>query len=248
MNSPKRIALYSLIVALVISALIGIYALLHGEFDWFEMRILLTSVTISGGSMCSLACASLAETRKKLWLPAAGILLSALTVLFILYGIWADVHDDTFWKVVMSLGVATAATAHVCLLSHARLSSTYIIASVAADIAIATLALLILALIWIEDMDSITWFRLLGVNSIVVAVLSIMLPILHKLSATEAIGETKEEDAPQEMARSNDDLGEIPVLCPQCEARFKHAPGKIECGRCGCMFRVEVYSPGKETP
>ncbi|MEW6356570.1 MAG: hypothetical protein AB1696_09605 [Planctomycetota bacterium] len=241
MSSPKRIALYSLIVALIVSALIGIYALLHGEFDWFEIRILLTSITISGGSMCSLACASLAEVRRKVWLPAAGILLSALAVLFVLYGIWVDARGDAFWKTTSSLGVATVAVAHVCLLSHARLASTYFIAAVAAQIADVTLALLILGLVWIEDMDSITWFRMVGVNSIIVAMLSIIIPILHKLSASETQERAaKAESPPQDQPEM------IKVLCPHCEATLTHPPGEILCGHCGCRFSVQVLSHGKE--
>ena len=61
----KKAFLYALIGSVVLSALLGIGAILSGRFGWFEIRILLTTITISVASICGLACGDLPghETR-----------------------------------------------------------------------------------------------------------------------------------------------------------------------------------------
>ena len=56
--SPKKVALWFLIVSVAISAALGILAILTGNFGDFEMRIILTTLTISAASIGALVCGS----------------------------------------------------------------------------------------------------------------------------------------------------------------------------------------------
>ncbi len=59
----KQTLLRTLIGALILSALIGIYAFLFGDFGETEVKILLTTLTISYFSVTSLACAAAFEKK-----------------------------------------------------------------------------------------------------------------------------------------------------------------------------------------
>ena len=43
----KRVFLYSLVISIVLSAILGILAILANTWGWFQVRVLLTTVTIS---------------------------------------------------------------------------------------------------------------------------------------------------------------------------------------------------------
>ncbi len=59
----KQMILRMLIGALFLSALIGIYAFLFGDFCETEAKILLTTLSISYFSVTSLACATAFENK-----------------------------------------------------------------------------------------------------------------------------------------------------------------------------------------
>ncbi len=59
--SPKKVALWFLIVSVAISAALGILAILTGNFGDFEMRIILTTLTISAASIGALSAGALWE-------------------------------------------------------------------------------------------------------------------------------------------------------------------------------------------
>src|SRR5262245_47378367 len=60
---PQRIFLYTLVVSVIASALLGIAALLGGGFGDYELKIVLTTVTIALGSVLGLACGVGLERR-----------------------------------------------------------------------------------------------------------------------------------------------------------------------------------------
>ena len=57
----KRLFLYLLIASVCLSAILGIAALLSGSFGWVQVRILLTTVVLTGASICGLGCGALWE-------------------------------------------------------------------------------------------------------------------------------------------------------------------------------------------
>ncbi len=84
--SLKQIFLRTLIVALVASALVGIYAFLFGQFGPYEVKILVTALSISYFSITSLACGTAFEKKNGAVLPALGLGISLLGFLTFMPG------------------------------------------------------------------------------------------------------------------------------------------------------------------
>src|SRR5215211_5760284 len=101
-------------------------AILSGDWGWYELRILLTSITSSGTSIYSLACVALSERKSIKPLPDLGISLSLVGAILMIWGICSEPDSDTFWKLTVSIVVYAIATAHLCLLSLARLTRSYV--------------------------------------------------------------------------------------------------------------------------
>ena len=60
----KRMFLYLLIGSISLSALLGIWAIISGEFGEFQTRILLTTLTVVSFSIFGLACGSFLENPR----------------------------------------------------------------------------------------------------------------------------------------------------------------------------------------
>ncbi|MHC4931506.1 MAG: hypothetical protein ACYTGV_04875, partial [Planctomycetota bacterium] len=108
----KRLALRLLIVSVGISAILGIYALLVGDFGELEVRILLTSLSVSGASILSMACGVAWERDRLGFLPRAGVLLAVASCALTVVGIWAEINEEEFWKCVGSATIVAVALAH----------------------------------------------------------------------------------------------------------------------------------------
>src|SRR4029077_12213836 len=100
-----KVALWFLIVSVAISAALGILAILTGNFGDFEMRIILTTLTISAASIGALSAGALWEGRGKKELPLLGIVLAVVAAMLIIIGIWLETSGEQFWKFTASTGV-----------------------------------------------------------------------------------------------------------------------------------------------
>jgi DNA-directed RNA polymerase subunit RPC12/RpoP len=230
--SLKKLALWFLMASVAISAAFGIVAILTGDFGSFQLRIVLTTLTISATSICALASGALWESKGERILPTAGIVLALLAATLLVFGIWVEPSGDQFWKLTASVGVLAAATAHDCLLSLANLSARFTWARVVTFSAIYLLAFFVIAAIYIEPSGDLG-FKIIGVTSIVVAALTIMTPIFHRLSRGDLSGK-------ENRKRSFLDS----INCPQCGARLTNQLTEIECDKCGCRFLLKVIAAG----
>src|SRR5436190_10088465 len=98
LQSPKKTALWLLIASVVVSALLGIWAILSGNFGELQARVLLTTLTITGASVIGLACGAYWETGRMRWLPLLGIILAIFAATMIIIGIWFEPKGDFLWK------------------------------------------------------------------------------------------------------------------------------------------------------
>jgi hypothetical protein len=119
-NLVKRLFLYALIVSVAISAGLGILAILAGNWGWFEIRVLLTTVTISAASICGLGCGAYLAAGGNRAVPLAGIGLAMAAAAQIIVGMWSEIGGEAYWKAAASLSVFAVAFAHLSLLSIAR--------------------------------------------------------------------------------------------------------------------------------
>jgi len=234
--SPKKVALWFLIISVAISAALGILAILTGNFGDFEMRIILTTLTISAASIGALSAGALWEGRGQKELPLLGIVLAVVAALLIITGIWFEPHSDRYWKFTASTGVLAAATSHACLLSLAKLASRFVWARLVALTAVYALAVLIIMTIYFEPTGDLG-FRLIGTVSIVVAALTIMTPIFHRLSRDDFSNSGNQHLASDRGLWAT-------VTCPKCGAGQPNSLTETTCDRCGCRFVVKILTEG----
>jgi hypothetical protein len=229
---PKKIALWFLIASVGASAVLGIVIVLAGSLSDLQVRIILTTLTISAASICALACGALWEIRRKMLLPLGGALLASVTAVLFIIGIWARVSGDEFWKVAASAGLLAVATAHACLLGLARLAQRFVWTRAIAFVAVYVLAALFIYLIYFTPKGDI-FVRIIGATSIIVAALSILTPLFHRLSRGDlsTSGPTPSKAEPR--------LFTI-VTCPQCGSVLPNSLAPIKCVTCGCRFVITI--------
>ena len=227
--NPKRAALWFLIVSVVLSAVSGIIAIVSGKFGDFQARIILTTLTISAASLCALACGALWETSHAKILPFIGIALAVISAAVFIFGIWAKISSEEFWKAAASIGIVAAATAHACLVSLARLAKRFAWSRVAVFVTVYLLAVLFIYLIY-ETPHGDTFPRIIGVNSIVLAALTILTPVFHRLSRSDL------------SAAALQDTLHKTITCPRCGTELLNSAGEITCERCGCKFLVTILN------
>ncbi len=177
----KKAFLYSLVASIALTALFGMGTILSNRWSWFEVRILLTTLTVGGSSVCGLANAAFLSTRRGLVLPLVGVGLSLAGGLLIVWGIWTDTMGLEYWKTTVSFCVFSVACAHLSLLSMARLAEWFQWSLVAAYATILGVAsLMVFMIVW--ETQSAGMFQFLALAAIFDAAITILIPIFHKLS------------------------------------------------------------------
>lgn len=181
----RRIFLISLIASVATSALIGIGVLLLGSFGLIEVRILMTTMVITIVSVLGLACGAYIEIRGGKHLPYAGIALSVAAGLMSFLVIWDVLDDDEiFIKSFLTVTLLATACSHLSLLALARLDRRFSWTRISAVICEGLLCAILLFILWFEPTgDSDLIYRVLGVLGILLASITVVTPVLHKLSS-----------------------------------------------------------------
>lgn len=228
--NPKRVALWFLIVSVASSAVVGIIAIVAGQFGRTQAQILLTTLTISAASICALACGALWETGRARLIPFAGILLAIVDAALFIFGIWWESQSEAYWRFSASVGLMAAATAHTCLLALAKLAARFAWTRIAAFAAAYFLALLFIYLIYFTPKGD-TPVRIIGVTSIVLAALTILTPVFHRLSRAGFESPGNKPDSLRRYAT---------ITCPRCGASLPNSMAETTCNRCGCTFLITL--------
>ncbi len=203
----KRLFLVILVLSVVVSAAIGIVVILIGNFGEFETKVLLTTLTITVTSILGLACGAYLETGRGKTLPTAGIVLALVSAVMWIILIWQmRIENDTYIKSLMSATLVAASCSHISLLSLARLERKFIWSRYAAHVAIWALTAFLLYFIWTNgNIDEDLMGRVIGVLGIIIASLTVITPIFHKLSA----GEPNAGEIDAEIAKLKDRIAEL---------------------------------------
>jgi len=206
----KKFFLYLLIGSVALSALLGIGVILFGDFGEFEIKILLTTLTVTITSILGLACGACLEAKRGKILPYAGIVFAAVAAILFIIFTWNDFHGGEIpIKSAMSVLILAVACSHISLLSIANLSKKFLWSRYAVHIAVWCLSAFLLYLVWLEhDFNSDFIPRMLGVLSIVIAALTIITPIFHKLSNQKP----KTEDIDAEIEKLKARIVELEAL------------------------------------
>lgn len=177
----KRRLLYLLIASVVVGAILGIVIVLRGTWTWFEVRVIFTSVILAVSSVCGLACNLARSPHGKAVLPNAGLILTAIAASLSLIGMWSEIESEAYWKTTGAAVILAIATVQICLLSVAKLASRFQWVFVLTFQVAYGLAILLIVMIFAE-IENEGMFRLIGVVSIVDASLTLVIPILHRIS------------------------------------------------------------------
>jgi len=239
--SPKKTALWFLIVSVALSAAFGILVIISGNLGDFEARVILTTITISAASICALAAGAFWENRSARTLPGIAVALAIFAATLIIIGIWGKISREEYWKFSATIGVLAIATAQACLISLAKLAPRFAWTRTVALIAIFFLAALIIFVIY-GDVKGEGIFKAMGATAILVAALTIMMPIFHRLSRTDLIGASPKPPISDQHLFPT-------VLCPRCGMTQPNSVNQITCTSCGCRFVVTIIDeaePAKE--
>jgi hypothetical protein len=182
----KKFFLYLLIASVALSALIGIGVILLGNFGELETKILLTTMTVTVTSILGLACGAYLETGRGKILPVAGIVFAVVSCVLWVFLVWnGTVQEDFFARLLLSLTLFAASCSHLSLLSLARLDKRFQWSNPLAHVAVLVLTAFLLYLIWVEKNFAGDWIpRVIGVLSIIIAAVTIVTPVFHRLSNT----------------------------------------------------------------
>jgi hypothetical protein len=192
----KKLSLYTLIVSVSLSALIGIGVILFGDFGELEAKVLATTFTIACMSILGLACGAYLETKRGKILPIAGIVFSIISAVMWLITIWTtfDLDIDLFSKTLVSATLSAVACSHLSLISIAKLDEKFQWSKVVLSFCVWILFSILLYIVWFQpDSSNDFILRIIAVLSIIITSLTIVTPVFSKLS--QSLPETDEIDA-----------------------------------------------------
>ena len=173
----KRPSLWAFIGFLVVTAIVAIVAVVSGDFGDFEAKVLITSLIISGASVCVMAYAIFAERTGHVRVGQVGVVLTVVAAGLLLVGMWSERGEDAFWKATLTLLILAVGLAYALLLMLPELKGKQRWIHTTSSLSIATLAGMSIIGIWAEFSED--WFiRLLAVVAILVALQTLVIPVL----------------------------------------------------------------------
>ena len=183
MTRLKRPSLWAFIGFLVVTAIVAIVAVVSGDFGDFEAKVLITSLIISGASVCVMAYAIFAERSGQVRVGQVGVVLTVVAAGLLLVGMWSERGEDAFWKATLTLLILAVGLAYALLLMLPELKGKQRWIHTTSSLSIATLAGMSIIGIWAEFSED--WFiRLLAVVAILVALQTLVIPVLMWLRRT----------------------------------------------------------------
>ena len=184
----RRLLLVGAILALSITAIIAIVALLAGDFADTELRILATTGGFGLSSLIAMRGTALLDQRRHVALGRAVILLSALSFLIELWILWLDDDSELAWKsYVCSISIAIAAAQIAGMLSRQRATDPAWIPRLVW--AAGTSAIVLAGMGWAAAIGEISragYYRALGAMVVLNAFLVLLQPVVRRLGRPAA--------------------------------------------------------------
>lgn len=229
----RRGLLHSLVGALVAGAVTGIAVFILGDFGELEMKILITTLSLTFFSVTSLCCTAVLERRRGGLLAVPGLVASVVGLGWSLAVIWPEWDSELMVKTLVILIILAFSFGQSCMLALPRLKAQLAWMFPVSLACIFSLAAL-LSLMIIFEWDDELLFRLAGVLGILDAGMTLAIPLVFKLT-----GKAPPEQVPLEGAAETGGLT-IELSCPRCGRQGVYPLGAIECPECSLRIRVEV--------
>ena len=223
----RRIIVRAFLVSVCFNAAFGVWALVVEDFGDTQGRILATSFFVSA-AMVSVLVNVPATQKRLLWpLPVVSGLVAAAAIALFTVLMWIGSDAEAWIKLgVSGLFVGGAGTL-VGLMALLPLANSY--RPVRLGHIVTTTALLATALyaLWIDNPGSIM-ARVIGVEAVVVAALTLALPAVSRLTSVQPTSHQSDVEV---------------RFCPYCgDAIVSRDSGESDqsCEPCGLQFRVTI--------
>ncbi len=228
---PRLLQLF--VISVVANAVLGIWALLSGDFGDTQRKILGTSFLVSA-AMLSVLVNVPAARRRALWpAPSVGAITgSSGFALFVVF-VWTEPGDDFWFKLAGSLLVVAAAASVASSLSLIALPAPFGWLQPVGTVLITLLGITVIVGLWAEP-DTGWYARLLGIEAVLVAAMTLLIPVLARFSPS----------GPRGTGREIGSAGPAAIrFCPSCGRPVEHSPlGSVtptSCEVCGLTFEVQ---------
>ena len=176
----KRVFLIALIGAMVLSALVGIYIFLIGDFGEMEDKILLTTVSLAVFSLLGL-CSALTNHKKNFYLfSILGMGFSLMGFIASLENIWQVVNFQKEAELFMFLTILSFSFAHVSLLLLVKIRYPMVKYAFYSTLGFIVIVAAMLSYVVFTHYDTEgLFFKLLGVFAILDVLGSIVTPLIQ---------------------------------------------------------------------
>lgn len=220
----RKLALRAFLTSIAINAALGIWALLVDDFGDLQQKILISSFLVSGG-MLAVLINGVSLARRVLWpVPMMAVLGLVLGFVLLLVALWLEADSELLGKSLVTAFMIGGAATLSGLLALLPLRPAHQTVRLVTHLLIAVLTATVVGVMWVEGSgDPIA--RVIGVQSILVAALTLALPVLSRfLPAEESAVVLKSGH-----------------FCPACGAQLDDYPmsgDPVECGSCERVFSV----------
>lgn len=240
MPGPVRLFLYLFVASILVNAVLGIWALLVGDFGTTQEKVLGSSFLLSA-AMLSVLVNVPAIRRRPLWpAPLVGAIAGAFGFVLFIGLLWTEPDADGWDKLAGSSLVVAAAATLACGLALIPTPDRFRRMRPVGNVLIALLGVSIVIAIWAEA-DTDWYARLVGVQGVLVAAMTLLIPVLSRFAGPD-----------QQPAREAAEPGASPGVrfCPSCGSPVTPGPlgsgMSTTCAGCGLTFEVKA-SPGIAT-
>ncbi len=211
-GAARKGAIYGIIVSFSLAAIVGIIALLSGDFGEIQGKVILTTLLMGATSITALCHLAIADRAMRL-VGFVGLAASALALVTGLVMIWRSWNDSSFedWLkvfIVSSILAVSFAHANLLLLLAGRRRRIIRIGLMVTLVMIAAVAIMIILPVVSEGdipgIENEAWYwRLFGVvgildvlGTVVVPVLAIFVKDAPAIAVADAMGQDAAAAAP----------------------------------------------------
>ncbi len=196
----RRRWLIAFLASVAINAVLGIWALVSNDFGPTQEKILATSFCVSGAMLGVLVNGPAAGRRVRWPAPAVGAISAATGFLLLIAVVWAELDSIWWGKTIASLLMSAAGATLIGLIGLLALRPHYESLRMIHNAATVVLVASAIAALWAE-IDADWVIRAIGVESIVVAALTLVVPALARYRPSKQ--------------RPTDRTATV-VICPRC--------------------------------
>ena len=231
----RKLLLKVFIGFLSMTAFVAILSVLSRKFGETQLKVLVTTFSITAGSICAMACAGFIERKGAKAAGIVGILAPSVAVPLVIIGVWGDIHDQEYWKTTVTSIVLSIALAQACLLHLPHLAASHRWTQPASAILIGLLALQIILAVWGQIKEE-GYYRLMAALSVLVVLATLVVPICSRLGAKADEG--RPEQGP-DMAKG----GHVPE-----QLVLHRLSGAIFADQLGRRYQVTEIQAGPSAP